>query len=326
MPAAAHILYCHCAQFETICPDTKEAVLAGLCRARSAFTAIPDLCRLAADRDPALGRMCDSEDFRIAACYPRAVRWLLARCGDQADIPARVSNMRADPPETIIDTLTAGGQTQPANVGGWRLTIAADDSPEPISPTRKAGILMTLLDAGWGATCVAPGASADVTWSELGEMTYRQVLEKAQVFSDDANNAGEQSPDWVPWFPVIDYDRCTKCGKCVSFCLFGTYSRDDDGRVEVQNPANCKTNCPACARVCPHAAIVFAKHTTGPINGDEVEDSPAGAVQIDPAALASGDLYAKLRCRGGADADDSEISKLAEQLEIPPDVLDSLRD
>ncbi|HEX8311367.1 MAG TPA: ferredoxin family protein, partial [Chthoniobacteraceae bacterium] len=28
---------------------------------------------------------------------------------------------------------------------------------------------------------------------------------------------------WKPWFPVIDYDRCTNCMQCLSFCLFGVY-------------------------------------------------------------------------------------------------------
>ena len=59
------------------------------------------------------------------------------------------------------------------------------------------------------------------------------------------------------WFPVIDRDRCTDCGQCLDFCLFGVFTRED-GKVIVQNPYNCKDLCPACARVCPTGAIVFA--------------------------------------------------------------------
>ncbi len=58
------------------------------------------------------------------------------------------------------------------------------------------------------------------------------------------------------WYPVIDYARCVSCGKCLDFCLFGTYSRTD-GKIVVSNPDNCKPGCPACARICPKAAIIF---------------------------------------------------------------------
>ncbi|OHB63527.1 MAG: hypothetical protein A2Y77_11365, partial [Planctomycetes bacterium RBG_13_62_9] len=39
---------------------------------------------------------------------------------------------------------------------------------------------------------------------------------------------------WVPWFPVIDYDRCKNCKQCLNFCLFGVYGQSEDGRVEVR--------------------------------------------------------------------------------------------
>ncbi|MEI9897476.1 MAG: hypothetical protein WDN28_27365 [Chthoniobacter sp.] len=78
---------------------------------------------------------------------------------------------------------------------------------------------------------------------------------------------------WKPWFPVIDYDRCTNCMQCLSFCLFGVYGVDGDKHIQVQNNDHCKTNCPACSRVCPEAAIMFPKYKAGPINGDVVSDS-----------------------------------------------------
>ncbi|HRQ88427.1 MAG TPA: ferredoxin family protein, partial [Bacteroidia bacterium] len=36
------------------------------------------------------------------------------------------------------------------------------------------------------------------------------------------NRPGEPGA-WKPWFPVIDYDRCTNCMQCLSFCLFDVY-------------------------------------------------------------------------------------------------------
>lgn len=77
--------------------------------------------------------------------------------------------------------------------------------------------------------------------------------------------------DWIPWFPVIDRDLCKSCKQCFNFCLFGVYTLTENGRVVVTNPASCKTNCPACARMCPHSAIIFPKCADSPINGDKVD-------------------------------------------------------
>ncbi len=80
---------------------------------------------------------------------------------------------------------------------------------------------------------------------------------------------------WVSWFPVVDHERCQRCGQCASFCLFGVYSLAPERSVTVARPEACKTNCPACARVCPSAAIMFPKHDEPPFEGSEVADEDA---------------------------------------------------
>lgn len=104
---------------------------------------------------------------------------------------------------------------------------------------------------------------------------------------------------WKPWFPVIDYDRCTNCMQCLSFCLFDVYGVTKDKQIKVQNESNCKTDCPACSRVCPEVAIMFPKYKAGPINGDNVsaDDVRREGMKVDISALLGGDIYSMLRDR-----------------------------
>jgi len=132
---------------------------------------------------------------------------------------------------------------------------------------------------------------------------------------------------WVPWFPVIDYDRCVGCNQCANFCLFGVYTTD--GGVRVVRPDACKTNCPACARMCPRAAIIFPYYPAGPING---RPAPNGApAQVDLKEALKGDVYEVLRRRSqgsaaesGAAPSPADLAKIADKVEIPPQVLMSL--
>ena len=147
--------------------------------------------------------------------------------------------------------------------------------------------------------------------------------------------------DWKPWFPVIDYDRCTNCMQCLSFCLFGVYGVDVQSKIQVQNNDNCKTNCPACSRVCPEAAIMFPKYKAGPINGDVVTEADLNRekMKVDISALLGGDVYSMLRQRSehakvrfSKERDEKAalqerkncLTKLAQTGDIPPEVLMSL--
>lgn len=126
---------------------------------------------------------------------------------------------------------------------------------------------------------------------------------------------------WIPWFPVIDYDRCRGCRQCLNFCLFGVYALSKDSRVEVIHPAQCKTNCPACARACPHRAIIFPKYADPPINGAEVSDGPGQGQDAsgDLGRVLAGDVRDLLRHRGSP-----AIDAVRRDLDIPPEVLAAL--
>ena len=62
----------------------------------------------------------------------------------------------------------------------------------------------------------------------------------------------------IPWYPVIDYEKCITCGKCVEFChnrAFDFEEKDGKKRTVVKNPYNCVVFCRGCEEICPVGAI-----------------------------------------------------------------------
>jgi Pyruvate/2-oxoacid:ferredoxin oxidoreductase delta subunit len=149
--------------------------------------------------------------------------------------------------------------------------------------------------------------TVQVRFHDLAGADLEPVLEHVEQVR--AETAAARHGDWKPWFPVIDYDRCTNCMQCLSFCLFGVYGVDGEQSIQVQNNDQCKTNCPACSRVCPEAAIMFPKYKAGPINGDVVSqaDLQREKMKVDISALLGGDVYQMLRER--SDKAKSRFSK-----------------
>lgn len=214
------------------------------------------------------------------------------------------------------------------HVGAGGRTAPADDIPA-----------LVLGKFGPGADQLAAAPSERVQVRDVSGFTDDQIV--AAVEATRAEKKAATHGGWKPWFPVIDYDRCTNCMQCLSFCLFGVYGADTEGHIQVQNQDNCKTNCPACSRVCPEAAIMFPKYKAGPINGDLVRDSDLQRekMKVDISALLGGDIYSMLRMRSERaqsrfskerDSDKALnerqkcLVKLAAAGDIPPEVLMSL--
>ena len=201
--------------------------------------------------------------------------------------------------------------------------------------------LLVLGEFEEGRAPQAEDASGEVTvrFHDIAGLGPDQIAELAENTRSTAKAV--KHGDWKPWFPVIDYDRCTNCMQCLSFCLFGVYGVDGGQKIQVQNNDNCKTNCPACSRVCPEAAIMFPKYKAGPINGDMVSDADLQRekMKIDISALLGGDVYSMLRERSdraktrfSKERDEKKalterqkcLVKLAQSGDIPPEVLMSL--
>lgn len=246
-----------------------------------------------------------------------------------------------------------------------RLILYEGPGAKPLDDDRRTEVLTSLLEAGHSIACPSDSGSVapedDTTHLVIGEFegeapTFTSpkgdvssvsmsgtVAAELPAAIDTASDAvGSPTPQaWKPWFPVIDYDRCTNCMQCLTFCLFDVYGVDGEAKIQVQNHQKCKTDCPACSRVCPEAAILFPKYKAGPINGAPVteDDVKKQAMKVDISALLGGDIYSELKNRSktarerfSTERDESKallerkrcLKKLQKDLDIPPEVLMTL--
>lgn len=106
MSNVPRILYCHCAYAQIVPKEVKDAVLRRLCESPLAFDAVADLCELSARRDPSLKRLAAAGALKIAACYPRAVKWLFAAAqAPLAPDTTEVLNLRVQTAEEVSAAL-----------------------------------------------------------------------------------------------------------------------------------------------------------------------------------------------------------------------------
>ena len=100
------ILFCNCTYAKVVPEDTKAEVLRRLAESDVAFDAVPDLCDMAARRDPGLSRIASCGGARIAACFPRSVRWLFHQAGSPLpDEGFDILNMREEAADEIAAAL-----------------------------------------------------------------------------------------------------------------------------------------------------------------------------------------------------------------------------
>jgi len=73
----------------------------------------------------------------------------------------------------------------------------------------------------------------------------------------------EESYEGIPrnkidWHPIINYEKCVSCGKCVDFCHVKSFGYEDiNGKKKtiVQNLKACVVLCRGCENICPVGAI-----------------------------------------------------------------------
>lgn len=225
--------------------ELEEGIITAIAREPGVVSAaVPHLYDLAeADAVVASLRSVTGPLLVFAWLYPRAIHWTLDRLGIKGQC-GKIQLHRADlAPDSPEETMK-GSPDAPARTV-WSLDLRDGDNVA-MHVEEVQRILREIR--------VVPLATQDRPIPS-GPMPIQQLATSIQ------------SPPLHRWYPVIDYGRCTQCMECLDFCLFGVYDADDDGRLVVESPDNCKKGCPACSRVCPENAIIFPMHRTPAIAG-----------------------------------------------------------
>src|SRR5688572_18365054 len=106
-----------------------------------------------------------------------------------------------------------------------------------LPPPDRAALTRLLLEKGLEVSCRQDEGRTDPAGSD-------PVSLAAAIARESSPPQTAPVATWKPWFPVIDYSRCTNCMQCLSFCLFDVYGVSAEQKIQVQNQSNCKTECP----------------------------------------------------------------------------------
>ena len=104
--SSPRVLFCNCTYAQVVPAEVKAAVLRKLCESGVAFDAVADLCELSARKDSSLKSLADGGPVKIAACFPRAIKWLFASGGAPLKPEAtEVLNMRVQTADEVVAAL-----------------------------------------------------------------------------------------------------------------------------------------------------------------------------------------------------------------------------
>ena len=117
------------------------------------------------------------------------------------------------------------------------------DGAEPLPATDRFAAVSALLEKGYAVSSTSrsqvekpdrgpllvlgrfaaepastQASEAGVRFQNIAGLNPVAIAETVETAR--AETASAKHGEWKPWFPVIDYDRCTNCMQCLSFCLF----------------------------------------------------------------------------------------------------------
>jgi len=84
------------------------------------------------------------------------------------------------------------------------------------------------------------------------ELTWKD-LEKGSIVTEPGSASQYQTGGWRSQRPILDINKCIKCGLCYLYCPEGCIEQDTEGYFRA-DLFYCK-GCGICATECPKKAI-----------------------------------------------------------------------
>ncbi len=219
-----------------------DELCAELKRLNVAFHAVDSIYDLREDDDGAAYlRSVKGDLICLAWHYPRAIKWVLAR--QNLEVNGRARKLHC------VDLREGTSQS----IAQQALDIMRGAASAVVEPPERKD----------------PPPKPTLTPKERGALAEKDLPPPLNA---------ELSPRW---YPVIDYDTCTNCMDCMDFCLFGVYGVDSEATLRVVQQDQCRTDCPACSRVCPVGAIMFPKYQTNQAIAGAIGDGDRGEIKLD---------------------------------------------
>ncbi|WP_457756100.1 4Fe-4S dicluster-binding protein [Thermodesulfatator indicus] len=90
---------------------------------------------------------------------------------------------------------------------------------------------------------------------DKGMMPWQEVPFGLYIF-EPGNSAEFKTGNWRSMRPVLDRDKCIKCGTCYIMCPDMCYDQRDEEGYYLVNLYYCK-GCGICMAICPKEAITM---------------------------------------------------------------------
>ncbi|MCM8534181.1 MAG: hypothetical protein NE330_23665 [Lentisphaeraceae bacterium] len=96
-------VYCNCTYAKIIDAEVKSAVLDRISSSGEEVVCLPDICEMAARKDPELEKVFTGK-VKLAACYERSVKWLCHKGGIEINQEnVEIINMRDQSAEDVCE-------------------------------------------------------------------------------------------------------------------------------------------------------------------------------------------------------------------------------